>query len=192
MEINVKIKEFENTVNESAVNMVQLEVNLKEKESKDDVLIKTKEDATRIKDFKKVPNKTGNTKDQQGKKSKSKDSVFKFGAASRKAASDKIKSHKVENLEKCFKCELCDFKSDKNAHLEKHITLKHSVQKCKVCQREFKSSMDLVSHVAEEQLEDEEELNVQMTSTPTSEKGGLHASFVLSESMLDNVLLEGY
>ena len=52
--------------------------------------------------------------------------------------------------------------------------------------------MDLVSHVAEEHLEDEEELNVQMTSTPTIEKGGLHASFVLSDSMLDDVLLEGY
>ena len=192
MEMNVKIKELEKTVNEMAVKMVQLEVNLKEMESNNDELIKTKEIDTRIKDLKKFPNTKGKTKDQQGKKSKPKDSVFKFGAAARRAESDKIEAHEVENLEKCFKCELCDFKSDKNAHLEKHITLKHSVQKCKVCQREFKSSMDLVSHVAEEQLEDEEELNVQMTSTPTSEKGGLHASFVLSESMLDDVLLEGY
>ena len=52
--------------------------------------------------------------------------------------------------------------------------------------------MDLVNHVAKEQFEDEEALNVQITSTPTSDKGGIHASFLLSESMLDDVLLEGY
>ena len=138
----------------------------------DDVLIKTKEDATRIKDLKKFPKKTGNTKDQQGKKSKPKDSVFRFGAAARKAVSDKLKTEEEENSDKGLKCELCDFKSDKNAYLKKHITLKHSVQKCKVCQREFKSSMDLVSHVAKEHFEDEDVLNVQITSTPTSEKGG--------------------
>ena len=49
-----------------------------------------------------------------------------------------------------------------------------------------------MSHVAKEHLEDEEALNVQITSTPTSEKSGIHDSFVLIESMLDNILLEGY
>ena len=191
IEINVKIKELEKTVNYMAVKIVQLEVNLKEMESNDDVPIKTKKDATRIKDLKNNHNKTGNTNDQQGKKSKPKDSVFTFGAASRKAVSDKLKTDEEENSDKCLKCELCDFKSDKNAYLKKHITLKHSAQKCKVCQREFKSSMDLVSHVAKEHLEDEDVLNVKITSTPTSEKGRIYASFVLSESMMDDVLLEG-
>ena len=72
MEINEKIRELEMTLNEMAVKMVQLELNQKEMELNDDVLIKTKEDATRIKSVKKVANKTGNTKDQQGKKSKPK------------------------------------------------------------------------------------------------------------------------
>ena len=166
MEINVKIKELQKTVNGMAVKMVQLEVNLKEMESNDDMLIKTKEDATRIKDLKKVPNKTGNTKDQQGKKSKPKDSVFRFGAAARKTVSNKLKTDEEENSDKCLTCELCDFKSDKNAYLKKHITLKHSLQKFKVGQGEFKSSMDLVNHVAKEHIEDEDVLNVQITSTP--------------------------
>ena len=180
MEINVKVKEMEKTVKEMAVKIVQLEVNLKKIESKDVVVIKTKEGAKRVEDLKKVPNKKGNTKDQQGKKSKPKDAVFKFGAGARKAASDKIKAHEEENSDNCFKCELCDFKCEKNAHLEKHITLKHSVQKYKVCQREFKTSMDHVIHVAKKHLEDEEALNIQLTSIPTSDKGGNYASFSLN------------
>ena len=71
---------------------------------------------------------------------------------------------------------------------KKHITSKHSVHKCKVCQKEFKNSMDLVSHVAKEHLEDEEALSVQSTSTPNSDRGGKHTSFVFSESMLDEFL----
>ena len=67
---NEKIRELEMTLNEMAVKMFQLELNQKEMELNDDVLIKTKEDATRITSVKKVVNKTGNTKDQQGKKFK--------------------------------------------------------------------------------------------------------------------------
>ena len=102
----MKIKELEKIVNEMAVKMVQLEVSLKEKESKYDVLIKIKEDATRFKYLKKVPNMTGKPKDKQGKKSKPKDSVFKFGAAASKAASDKTKAHEEENSNNWVECEL--------------------------------------------------------------------------------------
>ena len=45
--------------------------------------------------------------------------------------------------------------------------------------------MDLMSHVDKEQQEDEEALSVRFTSTPTSDKGRKHTSFVFSESMLD-------
>ena len=55
MEINVKIKEFEKTVNEMAGEMVQLDVNLKEMESNDDVLIKTKKVAQELNILKRFP-----------------------------------------------------------------------------------------------------------------------------------------
>ena len=106
----------------------------------------------------------------------------------RKAETDEIISKEQEKSVKSFKCELCDYRSEKNAHLKKHITSKHSVHKCKVCQKEFKNSMDLVSHVAKEHLEDEEALSVQSTSTPNSDIGGKHRSFAFSESMLDEFL----
>jgi hypothetical protein len=48
--------------------------------------------------------------------------------------------------------------------------------------------MDLVSHVAKEHLEDEEALKVQSTSTPNSDIGGKHYSFIFSESMLDEFI----
>ena len=138
--------------------------------------------------IKKVPNQKCTSQDKKENKSKPKDVVFKFGALARKAATDEIKSQEQEKSVKSYKCELCDYRSEKNAHLKKHITSKHSVHKCKVCHKEFKNSMDLVSHVAKEHLEDEEVLSVQFTSTPNSDEGGKHTSFVFSESMLDEFL----
>ena len=187
-EINVKVDELEKTVKEMAEKKDELEVKLKDMESKYVEVVKTKEAAIKTVDFKKVLNQKSTPKDQTENKSKPKDVVFKFGALARKAATEEIKYQEQEKSVKSFKCELCDYRSEKNAHLKKHITSKHSVHKCKVCQKEFKNSMDLVSHVAKEHLEDEEALNVQSTSTPNSDIGGKHTSFVFSESMLDEFI----
>ena len=65
---------------------------------------------------------------------------------------------------------------------------KHTEQKCKVCSQDFKTIMDLVSHVAKEHHETEEEWEVKNHSTPKSNKEEKESSFVFSESMLDEFL----
>ena len=83
-----------------------------------------------------------------------------------------------------FECELCDYSCEKLSNLKKHINLKHTEQKCKVCSKEFKTSMELVIHVAKEHQEQEEARN----STPKSDMEGKQSSFKFSESMLDDYL----
>ena len=78
------------------------------------------------------------------------DSVFKFGAEARKTVSDQKKEKEEKKSAKYFKCEVCDYKCEKLVTLENHISSKHTEQKCKECNREFKTSMELVSHVAKE------------------------------------------
>ena len=46
-------------------------------------------------------------------------------------------------------------------NIKNHISSKHTEQKCKECKREFKTSMELVSHVAKEHHNEEEAWNVQ-------------------------------
>ena len=46
-----------------------------------------------------------------------------------------------------------------------HVHSKHTEQKCKVCELKFKTSMQLVSHLANEHNE-EDEWNVKFHSTP--------------------------
>ena len=149
---------------------------------------KDKKAAAKIIDIKIVQHQKGISKDQQEIKSKPKDEVFKYGAVARKAATDKIKYQEEKKSDKYFKHEICDYKCEENADIKKHITSNHSVNKCKVCQKEFTTSVDLVSHVAKGHLEDEEALIVQFISTPTSDKGEKYTSFVFSESMLDEFL----
>ena len=52
----------------------------------------------------------------------------------------------------------------------KHIQLKHSEQQCKICGKEFKESMKLVSHMSEDHLEEEEVWNINIQSPLKSEK----------------------
>ena len=77
----------------------------------------------------------------------------------RKTETDKINSKEEEKNQKFFFNVRFGITSVKNAHLTKHITSKHYVHKCKVCQKKFKTSLDPVSHVAKEHLEDEGELS---------------------------------
>ena len=52
----------------------------------------------------------------------------------------------------------------------KHFQLKHGDQQFTISGKEFKESMELVSHVAEDHLEEEEVWNINFQSTPKSEK----------------------
>ena len=72
---------------------------------------------------------------------------------------------KVKNLEeevkieeKCFKCHLCDFKSEFEKGLKTHINRKHKTENkkeesrkfprvCEFCEKEIKSSKELKTHM---------------------------------------------
>ena len=97
---------------------------------------------------------------------------------------NKDKEKKVNATD--FKCETCEYKCKKKSTLLKHIQLKHCEQKCKICGKKFKESMELVSHVAEDHLGEEEVWNMQ--STPKSEKENEKSSFVFSESIVNEFL----
>ena len=68
-----------------------------------------------------------------------------------------------------------------------HVLLKHTEQKCTVCSKEFKISLEVLSHIANEHHELEEPCSIQVQSTPKSGKEG-KSEFVLSESILDEYL----
>ena len=57
---------------------------------------------------------------------------------------------------------------------------------------EFKTSLELLSDVAEKHLEDDKAMNFQFHNTPKSDGEGKHTSVAFSESLLDDFLLAGY
>ena len=101
------------------------------------------------------------------KRIKPKGSVFKFGAKARNTVSDEDKSKEEEKPAKYFKCDHCDYKSDKLTTLKKHKNTKHTEQKCKVCNQQFKTSIELVTYVAKEHDDQEEAWSVKFPSTPS-------------------------
>ena len=107
-------------------------------------------------------------------------SVFRFEAEN--------KSQKMVLKDKDFKCDHCDYKCKKHSTLMNHKHLKHTVHTCKICSEEFKTPMELVSHVAKDHHEEEEVWNVKHQSTPKSDKETINSSFVFSESMPDDFL----
>ena len=115
-----------------------------------------------------------------------KSSVFIFGAEARKSVLEKHKSEEIEKSLNAFKCDLCDYRCEKSNTLKKHNKTKHIKQKCSKCSVEFKTSIDLLSHIAREH-HDEEEGKLQ--STPKSDSEQEKPDFVFSESMLDEFLV---
>ena len=97
--------------------------------------------------------------------------MFKFKAEVKDNALENKDSQKKDKMSRDFKCDLCDYKAQKLNTLRKHLNSKHTEQKCKFCGKEFKASMQLVSHVANKHIE-EEEWNVEFTSTPMKEGSG--------------------
>ena len=169
----------------------QLESKIKEIESKDMEAGKIKDKKIIEEEQNKVLNKNHDSKSIKEKKSKPKDKkdmVFKFGAEARKTAMETKESKKEDKISKQFKYDLCEYSCEKNATLIKHINTKHTEQKCKVCKKEFKTLMELVSHVAKEHHLDYDEWNVEFHSTPKGEKDNKNSSFMISQSELDEDL----
>ena len=74
-----------------------------------------------------------------------KDFVFKCGPEARKTANDEIKSQEKVKTSKEFKY---GHEFEKSCTLQKHIITKHTEQKCKICNKDIKTSIDLRNHVA--------------------------------------------
>ena len=91
---------------------------------------------------------------------------------------------------KYFKCNHCDYKSEKLATLKKHKNTKHTEQKCKVCKDEFKTSLELITHVANEHATQEEVWSVKFQSTPKSDKEKEKEVNSEADELLDNMLLK--
>ena len=51
---------------------------------------------------------------------------------------------------KDFKCEKCDYVCKKQTTMNKHVNTKHTDQKCKICEKEFRTSIELIQNVAKE------------------------------------------
>ena len=187
-EIIVKVDKLEKTVDVLNAKILQLESKIKEIESKDMESGKIKEKKIIVEDPKKVQNDKRNSKsikETMSKPNDKKDMVFKFGAEARKTAMESKESKKEDKISKQFKCELCEYSCEKQATLNKHMNTKHTEQKCKACKQEFKTSMELVSHVAKEHHLEDDEWNGEFHNTPKGGKDKLNSSFMISKSELD-------
>ena len=160
----MKVEELEKVMRKMADRIVQLEGKIEGMESKEREVEKIKKAAKLNEDTRKVSDKKYNSVDPKKKKLQPKDSkdkalVFIFGAEARKTVSDQIKPTEKEQPVKYFKCDLCDYKCEKRSVLNKHINSKHTEQKCKMVDKDFKTSMTLVKHVASEHQDQEEAWN---------------------------------
>ena len=122
------------------------------------------------------------------KKNYTENAVFRFEAEARKDVAVSMKCKEKEKSVKKFECELCDYSCEKFATLKKHINSKHTEQKCKICNQEFKISMEVVIHVAKDHKEKEKV----KTSTPKTDRQGKQPSFVLSDSMHIDAMLDEF
>ena len=111
---------------------------------------------------------------------------FQFGPEAQKTLLDGKKSQEREITLNDFKCDHIDYKCRKHSTLKNHINLKHTEHRCTICSELFKTSMELVSHVAKDHHEEEEVWNVRFQSTPKYDKEPINSSFVFSESMQDD------
>ena len=65
-------------------------------------------------------------------------------------------THTKKNSNKEFKCDICEYVCKKLVTFNKHKNTKHRDQKCKGCDKEFSTSMELINYVAKEHYEDKE------------------------------------
>ena len=139
---------MEKMVKDMTEKIVSLESKVKEMESIE--FNKVREAAKTIKDPNKINKKKDTSNNLQIEQSKNKVPVFKFGATAQKTVTDQtnIQEEGKDQSGKDVKCELCDYRCEKQTTLKKHINSKHTEQKCNTCGKEFETSMKLISHIA--------------------------------------------
>ena len=183
-EMMIKINKLEHELTETKNYKVTKEQNDKKVDSfkkKEDI----SEDTISKKEvLKKVSNKEDKLNGLIGQKSKikaKKESVFIFGAEARKSVVEKHISEEIIKSSKTFKCDLCEYGCEKSNTLKKHINTKHTKQKCSICSVEFKTSIELLSHIAREHHDEEEACSFKLQSTPNSDSEKEKPDFVLDE-----------
>jgi hypothetical protein len=186
-EMNIKVETLEKTLHEMAAKINELEDKIKEMESKNSEESKHKEADKRVEENKNVSKQNEIIKKKSQLKQRN-NSVFKFGPEARKTVLKKDESKKVEQISKAVKCEICDYMCEKQSTLKKHINSKHTEQKCDLCGKECMTSMEIITHKANEHHEEVETFNVEIHSTPKEDKEKKESSFKFSESMLDEFL----
>ena len=71
---------------------------------------------------------------------------------------DEVK--KSETQENFLKCTKCKYRSKKQSNLDKHILKSHGDHGCKECNEKFKSSIELLKHVAKFHFREPDEVTV--------------------------------
>ena len=130
--MNTKVETLEKTLHEMAAKINELEDKIKEMECKNSEESKHKEADKRVEENKNVSKQNEIIKKKSQLKQRN-NSVFKFGPEARKTVLKKDESKKVEHLSKALKCEICDYRCEKQSTLKKHINSKHTEKKCDVC-----------------------------------------------------------
>ena len=187
-EMEIKLKNFEEELNEikrDKFRKEQIDNKGLNSEKKADT---GKDAALQDINLRKVSEPKQNSLECQGSKAKTKETkkpVFIFGAEARKSVLEEGKSNEIGKSSKLMKCDQCDYSCERQNTLKKHTNTKHTVQKCSLCSEEFTTSMDLISHIAIEQHDEEEACSLELQSTPKSGKEKEDLEF-------DELMLEGY
>ena len=66
---------------------------------------------------------------------------------------------RLENPECIYHYKECTYQCKKEVTLKKHINTKHTKQKCKVCDQDFETSIEMLKHVAEKHESNYDERN---------------------------------
>jgi hypothetical protein len=94
---------------------------------------------------------------------------------------------KKTDLKSDIKCEKYDYVCKKVSTMKNHVTTKHTIQICKVCSIGFKSSIELINHVAKEHHKEDELSDLENEDIQKLDENEA-ASFVSNDSMSDKTL----
>ena len=123
-----------------------------------------------------------------------------------KSSTPEVKKDRVEKYKTkgdLLNCEMCNYTCKKESSLKNHVLNKHDTHECKECKVKLPSFMKLLKHIAEhhykeeenvqdEQAEDYEAIKIHKQGYHENEHVAKEKEVEVSESMLDDILLEGY
>lgn len=155
-----KVEYLENIVQEMAIKIIQLEIDLD--------------------GFKMNGNKKGSEVEQEQE--------ITNQVCIKKSPEVKIQDYNDEDKIQNFSCNMCNYKCKKKNTLKKHNKSKHNDHKCSTCDMTFKTFNEVTRH--NEQHHSSNKREKENVKTPennleASEKDFQDTSFVYSESMLD-------